>query len=181
MISSPSSTPFVRNMVNLQRMKNFLGLRLTYTIGQDSLIGGAYPIVRGKANIPSGGRNATVNLLNQDEKRYELAGLVQAVGSGKSPIIAFLGYQVLIRLVCFAVLERPTVEGNAGIQGEGEVALKLTSSNNQKYEIFGYAKEVPSNAPRKQQFFVKPRAGEYFFVPSISALRSLGASGGGVL
>jgi hypothetical protein len=50
--------------------------------------------------------------------------------------------------------------------------LKLKNGS-KEYELFGFAKEVPSinvASVAKQDLFVTPRGGDYFFIPSISTI-----------
>ena len=70
--------------------------------------------------------------------------------------------------------EKAIVKGTALIKNEGPVALKLKNGS-KEYELFGFAKEVPKSnvaniSSGTQEFFVKPRGGEYFFIPSISTI-----------
>lgn len=72
--------------------------------------------------------------------------------------------------------EKPVVKGTAAITNDGAVALKLKNPAGKVYEVFGFAKEVPSTgvaaASATQNFFVTSRGGEYFFIPSISTIAS---------
>jgi hypothetical protein len=71
--------------------------------------------------------------------------------------------------------EKAIVKGTAPIKEDGAVALKLNNGG-KEYEIFGFAKEVPTsnvaNVSGAQTFFVTPRGGEYFFIPSISTIEA---------
>ncbi|KAG6823577.1 hypothetical protein H0H93_003395, partial [Arthromyces matolae] len=47
---------------------------------------------------------------------------------------------------------------------------------NEMFEVAGVAKKIlPSATDYEQQFFVTSRGGEYYFMPSLSTLRSWGA------
>ncbi|KDR79158.1 hypothetical protein GALMADRAFT_208622 [Galerina marginata CBS 339.88] len=73
-----------------------------------------------------------------------------------------------------------TVSGTTGttdLSSEGEVTLRLVTSQGDKYEVAGVAKKVVDSATSyEQKFFVTSRGGEYYFVPSISTVKSWGAA-----
>ncbi|THU91463.1 Dyp-type peroxidase [Dendrothele bispora CBS 962.96] len=67
--------------------------------------------------------------------------------------------------------------GTTDIFQEGEVTLDLINNHNEKYEVAGIAKKVVESATSfEQKFFVTSRGGDYYFVPSISTVKSWGAA-----
>ena len=53
----------------------------------------------------------------------------------------------------------------------------MLSNGNKQYQLAGVAKRVDSSAQElNQKFFMTSRGGEYFFVPSISMVKSLAAT-----
>ena len=56
---------------------------------------------------------------------------------------------------------------------DGDVTLKLINTNNEKYVVTGVAKKEERGASAfEQKFFTTSRGGEYYFVPSISTVKS---------
>jgi Dyp-type peroxidase family len=124
--------------------------------GQDALIGGAQPIVRGTAPIRSEGREIHATLTNEDGTRYQITGFAEDFNSQKAIVKG----------------TTPIKRDGLAINGDGPVALKLKNGS-KEYELFGFAKEVPSSnvaSVATQNLFVTPRGGEYFFIPSISTI-----------
>ncbi|KAI3611319.1 hypothetical protein WG66_002137 [Moniliophthora roreri] len=67
--------------------------------------------------------------------------------------------------------------GTTDLSKEGEVTLQLINNNDEKYEVAGIAKKVVQSATSfEQKFFVTSRGGDYYFVPSISTVKSWGAA-----
>ncbi|KAK7463479.1 hypothetical protein VKT23_006828 [Stygiomarasmius scandens] len=67
--------------------------------------------------------------------------------------------------------------GTTDISQDGEVTLNLVNKNGEKYEVAGVAKKVVQSATSfDQKFFVTSRGGDYYFVPSISTVKSWGAA-----
>ncbi|ESK95378.1 hypothetical protein Moror_3816 [Moniliophthora roreri MCA 2997] len=63
--------------------------------------------------------------------------------------------------------------GTTDITKDGEVILDLVNNSGEKYEVAGIAKKVvPSATSYVQKFFVTSRGGDYYFVPSISTVKS---------
>jgi hypothetical protein len=60
---------------------DFRHIQLTYFAGQDALIGGAQPIVRGTAPIRSEGREIHATLTNEDGTRYQITGFAEDFNS----------------------------------------------------------------------------------------------------
>ena len=68
-------------------------------------------------------------------------------------------------------------EDQRDVSQDGEVSLELTTRKGEKYAVDGIAKKkVPSKNSFVQEFFVTSRGGEYYFVPSISTVKSWGAN-----
>jgi hypothetical protein len=147
---------------------DFRHVQLTYFVGQDAIIGGAKPIVRGTAPIQSPCREINATLTNDDGTRYQITGFAEEFDSSEplpwtsSPLQVERAYP-----------EKLVVKGTAAIKDNGPVVLKLRNGN-KVYELFGFAKEVvPQSASvGTQDFFVTPRGGEYFFIPSISTVKA---------
>ena len=58
------------------------GIRLTHFAGQDAIIGGAKPIVRGKAPIQSGGCEIDATLTNDDDgTSYRITAFAEDLNS----------------------------------------------------------------------------------------------------
>ena len=65
--------------------------------------------------------------------------------------------------------------GQADIAQDGKVTVAIIGKDDMKYEVTGFAKAIDTSVTAyKQDFFVTSRGGEYFFVPSISALKEWG-------
>ncbi|KAF8307456.1 Dyp-type peroxidase [Clavulina sp. PMI_390] len=67
----------------------------------------------------------------------------------------------------------PTVPDPVDISGEGAVILNMVDKNNTKYVVTGFAKKVDTSATAyTPEWWITSRGGEYFFVPSISAIKN---------
>ncbi|KAK7038734.1 hypothetical protein VNI00_010619 [Paramarasmius palmivorus] len=69
------------------------------------------------------------------------------------------------------------IQGEVDISQDGEVTMQVINKQGEQYEVDGFAKKIdPSVVSHEQKFFVTSRGGEYYFVPSISTVKSWGTS-----
>lgn len=67
----------------------------------------------------------------------------------------------------------PTINDPAQISGEGQVIFNMTDQNDVKYVVNGFAQKVDTSATAyTPEWWITSRGGEYFFVPSISAIKA---------
>jgi hypothetical protein len=58
---------------------------------------------------------------------------------------------------------------------EFDVFMKVRNKDGERFEVSGVARKLlPAANDFEQQFFVTSRGGDYYFIPSISTLRSWG-------